>query len=544
MSSEIKPVAKLRYLFPLLISATFAAGLWLGWFINKPAAMTEGEAKLQELFGIINREYVDSVDLDSLIERSLPSILSNLDPHSAYISLEQKNAGPDELEGYFSGVGITFQIYNDTVCVVEIVPGGPAQRVGMMAGDRIISVDGRVIASTGVTNDSVFKYLRGKDGTRVTLGVVRPGVKKHLTFKVTRGNIPVTTIDAAYMLDATTGFVKVNKFGRSTYNEFLDALNKLSRKGAKDYVIDLRGNTGGYMEPAILMVNEFLPEGKLIVQTHGRHIEQDQKVISDGNGDFSQSRVIVLIDETSASASEIFAGAIQDNDRGLLLGRRTFGKGLVQRQILLNDSSEIRLTVQRYYTPSGRCIQKKYKPGQNEDYEYEIYERWQNGEMQTADSTKFDTSLMFKTGTGRTVYGGGGIMPDIFMPSDTTGVTGYFVKVFQDGLLQRYAYEYCDLNRSTLSKAKDLDGLLKLLPADDVLLGSFVYYAAQNGVPARWFYINISRELLINQLQALIARDILGIPAYYMVVGRRDPNVIKAVQLMHTGKANFPIKNK
>lgn len=538
----MKSSEKTKLLFPLILSITFAAGLWLGWLINKPAALTPGEAKLQELFGIINREYVDSVDLDSLIERSLPSILSNLDPHSAYISLEEKNAGPDELEGYFSGVGIQFQIYNDTVCVVEIISGGPAQRVGIMAGDRIVSVNGRNIASVGITNDSVFHYLRGKEGSSVTIGVVRSGASRPLTFKVKRGNIPVTTIDAAYMLDRTTGFVKVNKFGRSTYGEFLDALNKLRGKGAKDYVIDLRGNTGGYMEPAILMVNEFLPEGKLIVQTHGRHEEQDQKVISDGNGDFQKARVIVLIDETSASASEIFSGAIQDNDRGLLLGRRTFGKGLVQRQILLNDSSEIRLTVQRYYTPSGRCIQKKYHPGQNEDYEYEIYERWQNGEMQTADSTKFDTSLMYKTGTGRTVCGGGGIMPDIFMPSDTTGVTGYFVKVFQNGIMQRFAYEYCDLNRPTLVKSKNVDELLRKLPADDILLGSFVYYAAQNGVPARWFYINISRKLIINQLQALIARDILGISAYYIITGRQDPNVLKAVKLMHSGEADFPIK--
>lgn len=540
----MKTSEKTKLLFPLILSITFAAGLWLGWFINKPAALTPGEAKLQELFGIINREYVDSVDLDSLIERSLPSILSNLDPHSAYISLEEKNAGPDELEGYFSGVGIQFQIYNDTVCVVEIISGGPAQRAGMMAGDRIVSVNGHGIASVGITNDSVFRFLRGKDGSSVTIGVVRPGASRPLTFKVKRGNIPVTTIDAAYMLDRTTGFVKVNKFGRSTYGEFLDALNKLRAKGAKDYVIDLRGNTGGYMEPAILMVNEFLPEGKLIVKTNGRHEEQDQKVISDGNGDFQKARVIVLIDETSASASEIFSGAIQDNDRGLLLGRRTFGKGLVQRQILLNDSSEIRLTVQRYYTPSGRCIQKKYRPGQNEDYEYEIYERWQNGEMQTADSTKFDASLMYKTGTGRTVYGGGGIMPDIFMPSDTTGVTGYFVKVFQNGIMQRFAYEYCDLNRPSLVKSKNVDELLRKLPADDILLGSFVYYAAQNGVPARWFYINISRQLIINQLQALIARDILGIPAYYIITGRCDPNVLKAVKLMHSGEANFPIKIK
>lgn len=538
----MKSSEKTKLLFPLILSITFAAGLWLGWLINKPAALTPGEAKLQELFGIINREYVDSVDLDSLIERSLPSILSNLDPHSAYISLEEKNAGPDELEGYFSGVGIQFQIYNDTVCVVEIISGGPAQRVGIMAGDRIVSVNGRNIASVGITNDSVFHYLRGKEGSSVTIGVVRSGASRPLTFKVKRGNIPVTTIDAAYMLDRTTGFVKVNKFGRSTYGEFLDALNKLRGKGAKDYVIDLRGNTGGYMEPAILMVNEFLPEGKLIVQTHGRHEEQDQKVISDGNGDFQKARVIVLIDETSASASEIFSGAIQDNDRGLLLGRRTFGKGLVQRQILLNDSSEIRLTVQRYYTPSGRCIQKKYRPGQNEDYEHEIYERWQNGEIQTADSTKFDTSLMYKTGTGRTVYGGGGIMPDIFMPSDTTGVTGYFVKVFQNGIMQRFAYEYCDLNRPTLVKSKNVDELLRKLPADDILLGSFVYYAAQNGVPARWFYINISRKLIINQLQALIARDILGISAYYIITGRQDPNVLKAVKLMHSGEADFPIK--
>lgn len=533
--------SKLKIWLPLILAVTFAAGLSLGWFMNRPEELTPGEKKLRELFAIISEDYVDPVDLDSLIERSIPGILANLDPHSAYISLADK-AMPDELDGSFSGIGIQFQLFNDTVCVVEAMSGGPAEKVGIMAGDRIVSVDGKNIASINISNEDVFKLLRGKKNTKVTLGIRRPGSPKVVNFTVKRGDIPVTSIDAAYMVSPTVGYVKINKFARNTYAEFLQSMTLLTNRGARDFIIDLRGNTGGYMEPAIMMVNEFLPARCKIVSTKGRHPQDNSVVISDGSGSFRNARVAVLTDENTASASEIFSGAIQDNDRGLIIGRRSFGKGLVQRPIQLKDGSEIRLTVQRYYTPSGRSIQKDYTPGRNDQYEYEIFERYRNGEMQSADSVKFDTKLLFKTATGRQVYGGGGIMPDIFMPNDTTAYTGYFVSAFNQGLFQKFAYEYCDLNRADLEKAKNVNELLKLLPPDNILLNAFVQYAVTQGLPARWYYINISQGLIVKQVKALIARDILGIPAYYEINNSDDSNVIRALREITGGNANFPIK--
>lgn len=533
--------SKLKIWLPLILAVTFAAGLSLGWFMNRPEELTPGEKKLRELFAIISEDYVDPVDLDSLIERSIPGILANLDPHSAYISLADK-AMPDELDGSFSGIGIQFQLFNDTVCVVEAMSGGPAEKVGIMAGDRIVSVDGKNIASINISNEDVFKLLRGKKNTKVTLGIRRPGSHKVVNFTVKRGDIPVTSIDAAYMVSPTVGYVKINKFARNTYAEFLQSMTLLTNRGARDFIIDLRGNTGGYMEPAIMMVNEFLPARCKIVSTKGRHPQDNSVVISDGSGSFRNARVAVLTDENTASASEIFSGAIQDNDRGLIIGRRSFGKGLVQRPIQLKDGSEIRLTVQRYYTPSGRSIQKDYIPGRNDQYEYEIFERYRNGEMQSADSVKFDKKLLFKTAAGRQVYGGGGIMPDIFMPNDTTAYTGYFVSAFNQGLFQKFAYEYCDLNRADLEKAKNVNELLKLLPPDNILLNAFVQYAVTQGLPARWYYINISQGLIVKQVKALIARDILGIPAYYEINNSDDSNVIRALREITGGNANFPIK--
>ena len=533
--------SKLKIWLPLILAVTFAAGLSLGWFMNRPEELTPGEKKLRELFAIISEDYVDPVDLDSLIERSIPGILANLDPHSAYISLADK-AMPDELDGSFSGIGIQFQIFNDTVCVVEAMSGGPAEKVGIMSGDRIVSVDGKNIASINISNEDVFKLLRGKKNTKVTLGIRRPGSPKVVNFTVKRGDIPVTSIDAAYMVSPTVGYVKINKFARNTYAEFLQSMTSLTNRGARDFIIDLRGNTGGYMEPAIMIVNEFLPARCKIVSTKGRHPQDNSVVISDGSGSFPNARVAVLTDENTASASEIFSGAIQDNDRGLIIGRRSFGKGLVQRPIQLKDGSEIRLTVQRYYTPSGRSIQKDYTPGRNDQYEYEIFERYRNGEMQSADSVKFDKKLLFKTATGRQVYGGGGIMPDIFMPNDTTAYTGYFVSAFNQGLFQKFAYEYCDLNRADLEKAKNVNELLKLLPPDNILLNAFVQYAVTQGLPARWYYINISQGLIVKQVKALIARDILGIPAYYEINNSDDSNVIRALREIIGGNANFPIK--
>ena len=408
-------------------------------------------------------------------------------------------------------------IMNDTICIVEIISGGPAEKVGLKAGDRIVTIDKENVGGKGISNSDVFSKLRGPKGTKVSLGVKRANSKKLLKYDVTRGDIPVTSVDAAYILRDDIGYVKVNKFSRNTYNEFISALNKLRVGGANKYIIDLRGNGGGFMETAIMMANEFLPPYSTIVETRGRDENINSVVLSDGTGRFVDSEVVVLIDEFSASSSEILSGALQDNDRGLIIGRRSFGKGLVQQQLVMADSSALRLTVQRYYTPSGRSIQKDYKPGENQGYESEILDRYNHGEAYNADSVKFNKDKIFHTSTGRVVYGGGGIMPDIFVPNDTTGITSYYINVANAGLL-------------------------KLLPNDDTLLYAFVSYAAKNGVPARWYYITQSRQLLLSQLKALIARDTLGVPAYYKVINDTDVNIMEAVEQLHNGNAAVPIR--
>lgn len=539
----MKQFKALKYWLPIITAVTFMLGVLLGVWLKRVAPVSPGREKLEEILGIIDEQYVDSVDIDSLIEHALPAFLETLDPHSVYIAakdLEESNA---DLEGSFSGIGIQFQIYKDTVCVVEVIPTGPSEKAGIKPGDRIVAVDGKpLIPSKLESQDEILHMLRGPKGSKVALTVMR-GNKRH-TYTVLRDDIPMKSIDAAYMLDSRTGYVKISRFARTTYQEFINALSTLYHQGARDYVLDLRGNTGGYMEPALMMVNEFLPEGKVIVSTRGRNHEQDQVVKSIGNGAFRNARVTVLTDETSASASEIFAGAIQDNDRGLVVGRRSFGKGLVQAPIMLSDSSQLRLTIQRYYTPSGRCIQKDYKLGERTQYDYELIDRYKNGEFMNADSVKLHKELMFKTGTGRTVYGGGGIMPDIFVPNDTSGITGYYVNVYNAGLLQRFAYEYADLNRDQLHKIKSVKELLHNMPSDTVLIESFAHFATSNGIPARWYYINLSTPLIVTQLKALIARNTLGISAYYEVINTIDNNVRRALKALRSGEANFPIRAK
>lgn len=535
---KINPVAWI----PLSIAIALVAGIWLGSYFRGRDSSIGGINKLNTILGIIDNEYVDTVDIDNIVELSIPGILANLDPHSTYIPAADLRAVNDELEGSFSGIGIQFSIMNDTISVIESIAGGPSEKIGIMAGDRIVQIGDSVVAGIGITNEQVLSMLRGPEGTRVRLGIKRNTSGKVLSYEVTRGAIPVTSVDAAYIVSPGIGYIKVNKFGRTTYDEFLTALTSLKRQGATKYLVDLRGNGGGYMEIAILMANEFLPEGAPIVYTKGRNGVQDP-AFSDGNGSFKDAEIAVLIDEFSASASEIFAGAIQDNDRGLIIGRRSFGKGLVQRQSVLPDSSAIRLTIARYYTPSGRCIQKEYTPGNGDSYSSEIIDRYSHGEAYNADSMKIDRSQLFYTAGGREVYGGGGIIPDVFTPNDTTGISSYYMDVANAGLLQRFAFYYTDLNRETLSESRDVAHLLRLLPADDVLLQSFVRYAAQNGIPARWYYINRSHDLLVNQLKALIARDILGYEAFYNIYNRRDKSVGTAVEQLNKGNARFPIEN-
>ncbi len=525
---------------PLVAAVALVCGMWLGKFIFTDRHSTSSRAKLDTILELVDEKYVDDVDIDSLMEVSIPDLLSHLDPHSTYIPASDLQVVNDELGGSFSGVGIQFNMLNDTINVLEVIPGGPSEKVGILAGDRIVMIDDSISAGRKWTTDRVLKALRGDKGTTVKVGVIRPGAKRQLTFEITRGDIPVTSVDAAYMITPTTGYLHINKFGAQTFAEFLTAMINLRAEGATSYILDLRGNGGGYMEPAVLMANEFLRAGLPIVSMRGRSVDNSAPTYSDNSGAFHDDQLVVLIDELSASASEIFAGAIQDNDRGLVIGRRSFGKGLVQHQVELPDSSAIRLTIARYYTPSGRCIQKTYAPGS--DYDNDINRRFSHGEFYSADSIKLDKSLLFNTLTGRTVYGGGGIMPDIFVPNDTVGITSWYLDVANAGLFHKYTFAYTDTNRERLSKARTPAQLLELLPSDSQLLQDFVRYTMSEGVPVRMGYINQSRDLIVNNLKAFITRNALGTEAFFEVDNANDPTVAEALQAISRGDAEFPIK--
>lgn len=526
---------------PLLVALGVIGGVFIGKYITR-RTLSQEEEKLRTVLRLIESEYVDIVDVDSLIEVTMPQLLNSLDPHSAYIPASDLTAVNDDLNGSFSGVGVSFQIVNDTVNVIEVIPGGPAEKVGILAGDRIIKADSIILTGPDINQEDVFKNLRGEKGSKVILEIMRSSSAQPLTFDVIRGDIPVNSVDCSYMVDEEVGYLRVTKFARNTYMEFFNALNDLKAEGAKKFIIDLRGNTGGFMDQAIYMANEFLPAGKMIVYTKGRRPENETMAISDGRGNFKEEEITVLTNEGSASASEIFAGAIQDNDRGLVIGRRSFGKGLVQNQTELPDSSAIRLTVARYYTPSGRSIQKEYIRGDHSKYDLDIVDRFSHGEFYNVDSIKLDKSKIFTTSNGRTVYGGGGIMPDIFVPEDTIGYTSYYISVVNKGLIQKFAFSVADKYRAMLDDVKTLDRLLKILPRDNTLLDNFVSFAVKNGVPARWYYINKSRELLLNQIKAMIARDVLGYPAFIEMLNRNDSAVKEAYEALCTGKSPVVIK--
>lgn len=528
---------------PLIIAAAIAAGIWLGILINRHLTGYEGERKFVQVLELIASDYVDDVDVDSLIETTLPDLLANLDPHSVYIPASDLQAVNDDIDGTFSGIGISFTMFTDTITVNEVIPGGPSEKVGLMPGDRIVTINDSTVAGRNISDTDVRSMLRGEKGTTVRLGVSRANAKKFLTFDIVRGDIPVNTVISSYMIEPEIGYVKVSKFGRTTYDEFLTALASLRLKGARSYVVDLRGNTGGLLDVAVWMANEFLPAGAPIVYTQGRNRHDNQYVAADGNGSFADAELAVLLDEYSASASEIFAGAMQDNDRGLIIGRRSFGKGLVQRQVTLPDSSAVRLTVSRYHTPSGRCIQKDYSMGKRNQYEHEILDRYDRGEFFESDSIHLNLDQEFLTLGGRKVYGGGGIMPDVFVPNDTSGISSYYINVFNAGLLQKFAFDYSDRNRERLSAAGSVEELMRLLPSDDELLGMFVSYAAQKGIPARWYYINISQKLIVNYLKALIANDTLGSGSSYEVTNTQDITVIRALEELKSGRASIPIRS-
>lgn len=527
--------------YPLVISIAIVLGIVIGNYISTKKFTLDKDRKINAVLNLIQSEYVDSIDVKDLVEQAIPAIIDNLDPHSYYIPASDIRAENEKLDGSMSGIGVSFFMMNDTANVDQVIPNGPAEKVGMLAGDRIISVNGESIVGGTLTAEGIRSKIRGEKGTKVRIGVKRNTSKKTLTFTITRDDIPMNTIDVSYMLDDKTGYIKIAQFGKNTYDEFFAALSKLKKDGASRYIVDLRGNPGGYMEMAILMVNEFLEQGELIVYTKGRKEREDIQVWSDDQGSFHDAQVAVLIDEYSASASEIMAGALQDNDRGLVVGRRSFGKGLVQKQIYLPDSSAIRLTIARYYTPSHRCIQKDYTLGDEDDYSKELYDRYSHGELYSADSIKVDKSKIFRTANGRIVYGGGGIVPDIFVPNDTTGITTYYRAVANLGLLQQYVYTYVDINRDQLKNVKTVKQLMGMMPSDDALTYDFVCYARDNGVPMRWYYINLSRSLIARQLRALVIRDVLGSEEFYRYYNRTDNTVNAALKALNDGKGKFPI---
>lgn len=524
-------------LIPICALLIFALGILIGRNRAIDTAGIEADDKLSRALQLIKEQYVDTVNEDRLMDMALTSLFKSLDPHSEYIPASDLQSVNEDLEGSFSGVGISFQIVADTVTVIDAIVGGPAEKLGIMAGDRIISADGEPLAGPAVTNEDVFRLLRGKKGTVVDLEIKRQNSPNSTHFSVTRADIPVNTVDAAYLLDdRMTGYIKLSKFTPSSYTEFMDAMLRLQAEGAKSLILDLRDNPGGYMDQAILIVNQFLPANRKIVFTKARTADNRMSAISDGTGILTRMPVAVLINEYSASASEIIAGAIQDNDRGPVVGRRSYGKGLVQTQATLPDNSAIRLTVARYYTPSGRSIQKEYKIGDVISYEMDIMNRYKRGEFFYMDSIQLDRTRPFRTKGGRTVYGGGGIMPDYFVPEDTTYITSYYIGVNNAGLIQQYSFMLADRYRSLARGMKSASQVLRLLPSDDLLLEGFADYAESKGMPAQWYYIDISAPVMLGQIKAFVVRDLLGYDQFYKVFNLTDRTIEVALDVLKKSK--------
>ena len=529
---------------PLIMAVCVIIGIMIGSFYanhfsgNRLNIINSGSNRLSNLLHLIDDQYVDKVNIDSLVDVAIPQILADLDPHSVYISAKDAQAVADDLKGSFSGVGIEFTIRKDTIHVQNVVKNGPAQRAGILAGDKIVSVDGKPFVGKIVTNEEAMRRLKGPKDTKVKLGVMRYGQKAVKYFTVTRGDIPQKSITATYMLDKNTGYIKVKSFGETTYPEMLIALAKLSQEGFTNLVIDLRDNTGGYMNSAIQMANEFLPNDKLIVYTIGRKSPR-QDFPSDGHGSYQKIPLVVLINEGSASASEIFAGAMQDNDRATIIGRRSFGKGLVQQQLSFPDGSMIRLTIARYYTPSGRCIQKPFTAGDNKDYEEDLLTRYQHGEFFSQDSIKHHGPA-YHTSIGRTVYGGGGITPDIFVAEDTLGMTSYYKQAAMSGLILQYAFTYTDNNRPKLNTYKDMMSLSKYLVSQNTV-EQFAAYADHNGLKRRNLMIRKSHKLLERFINSRIIYNMLDDEAWTEYINADDPAIAKALSVFRENAA-FPKK--
>ena len=539
-----------KYLLPLIFAVVLSLGIlfgnWYGTRFYKPSgsihsviqkngnndnsfSLIPRTNKISSVLSYIENEYVDTVNINELTEDAIPAIINNLDPHSFYIPAKELSEVNEPLVGNFSGIGIQFNMTDDTVAVILTIPNGPSEIVGIMAGDRLIKVNDEIIAGVKMPTDSVVKRLKGPKGTSVRVTVIRQGEKQPLEFEIIRDNIPLYSVDVAYMMDEITGYIKISTFSQTTYSEFMDGINKLHKQGMKKLILDLRNNGGGVMEAAILVADEFLPENKLIVYTQGK-ARPRANTYSTSRHTCIDDELIILIDEYSASASEILAGAIQDNDRGTIVGRRSFGKGLVQEQVEFKDGSALRLTIARYYTPTGRSIQKPYD-GNKENYYHDIYDRFENGEFENADSIKFADSLKYTTPGGRVVYGGGGIMPDVFIPIDTVGITNYYSRVRNLGLIYRFAFNYTDKNRKKLQAYTTAAKMNKYLESTDYF-NEFIRFAKSKGIEPNQEQINISRKIISTQIKAYIARNIIDNDGFYPIIKDIDQTLLDAEALM------------
>lgn len=535
---------KTNRFMPFIMAVCVVIGIIIGTFFsnhfsgNRLNVINSGSNRLNNLLHLIDDQYVDAVNIDSLVDKAIPQILAELDPHSVYISAKDAAQATDDLKGSFSGVGIEFVIRQDTIHVQNVIQNGPAEKAGLLAGDKIVAVDGKPFVGKQVTNQEAMHRLKGPKDTKVKIGVLRYGSSKVQTFTVTRGEIPTKSVTAAYMLDDSTGYIRIKNFGENTYLEMLIALAKLSQQGFSNLCIDLRDNSGGYLSAAVNMANEFLADKKLIVYTQGRKSPR-QEYRSDGKGSYQKVPMVVLINEGSASSAEIFAGAMQDNDRATIIGRRSFGKGLVQQQIEFPDHSLIRLTIARYYTPSGRCIQKPYTMGDDKDYEQDLLDRYQHGEFFTQDSIKH-TGPAYHTSIGRTVYGGGGITPDIFVPEDTLGMTSYFKEASMSGLILQFAFTYTDDNRPKLRNFKEMMQLADYLDSQN-MVEQFVSYADKHGLKRRNLLIKKSHKLLDRVIDSRIIYNMLDEQAWTQFINQDDPVIQKTLEVFSKHEA-FPKK--
>ena len=540
---------------PIIASLALALGVTLGVMLpkenqaaNANAPIAESQVsfpsasnnfnKLNYVLMLLKSMYVDSIKTDELTEKIIPMVLEELDPHSTYVPKEEAEMANEELEGSFSGIGVQFNIQNDTVMVVDVIAGGPSEKVGIMPGDRIIEVNDSTFVGKNINNNKVLKTLRGEKGTKVNVGIKRNSSDETLYFTITRGDIPVNSVDIAYALTPKIGYIKVSRFGANTYNEFVTELTKLKKQGCEEFMIDLRYNSGGYLHAAIKMINEFLEKGELIVYTEGRSYPRED-AIANGKGMFKDIPVCVLINEWSASASEIFAGAIQDQDRGTIVGRRSFGKGLVQQQVPLFDDSQVRITIAHYYTPSGRSIQKPYEGGKLEEYEKDLLNRYEHGEFFSADSIAATDSIKYYTKNGRVVYGGGGIMPDYFVPQDTTGHTPYYTEAHNKGYTYSFAFQYADKNRETLKQFKDYTLLCDYLDKENINL-QFYKFAESKGLTTETAGRDECADVINNILKAYISRNIIGEKAFYPILNSKDETITKALEIIR----NFAIKRE